>query len=142
MKQRVFLAEDFKRMRDLLIDLFSSTGEYQVVGTACTEEEASRWLSAHGDAWDLAIVDLVLDEGSGTHVVRRAREQHYGGLIAVLSSCVTDSLREHCYALGADAVFDEAESTRFLLWLGRVGAAETAQPRDEARQATSVSVRA
>ena len=141
MKQRVFIAEDFKRMRDLLIDLFSSTGEYQVVGTACTEDEAARWLAAHGDEWDLAIIDLVLDQGSGTNVIRCAREQHYGGLIAVLSSCVTDSLREHCYALGADKVFDEAETTRLLLWLGRVGADEHLHIPAEERQVTSVSVR-
>ena len=122
MKQRVFLAEDLSRMRGLLLDLFSSTGEFQVVGTACTEEEADRWLAQHGDAWDVAIIDLVLDEGSGTQVVRRARQHHYGGLIAVLSSCVTENLREHCYQLGADNVFDEAETGRFLLWLGKVGA--------------------
>lgn len=121
MKQRVFLAEDLRRMRDLLIDLFSSSGEFQVVGTACTEAEAMDWLAAHRDEWDLAVVDLVLDEGSGTAVVRRARELNYGGIIAVLSGCVTDNLREHCYALGADSVFDEAETGRFILWLGKVG---------------------
>ena len=122
MKQRVFLAEDLSRMRGLLVDLFSSTGEFQVVGTACTEAEAERWLLRHGDEWDLAIIDLVLDEGSGTHVVKRARQQNYGGVIAVLASCVTENLREHCYALGADSVFDEAETGRFLLWLGKIGA--------------------
>lgn len=128
MKQRVFLAEDLSRMRGLLVDLFSSTGEFQVVGTACTEQEAERWLARHGDEWDLAIVDLVLDEGSGTNVVKRARQKNYGGVVAVLASCVTENLREHCYALGADTVFDEAETGRFLLWLGRVGADLPAPP--------------
>jgi len=128
MKQRVFLAEDLSRMRGLLIDLFSSTGEFQVVGTACTEDEAESWLAQHGDAWDVAIIDLVLDQGSGTNVIRHARRQHYGGVIAVLSSCVTENLREHCYALGADNVFDEAETGRFLLWLGKVGADGSALP--------------
>lgn len=121
MKQRVFLVEDRRRMRELLLDLFSSTGEFQVVGTACTEAEATAWLAAHGDAWDLAVVDLVLDEGSGTNVVRLAREASYGGLVAVLAGCVTESLREHVYALGADKVFDEKDSARFLLWLGKLG---------------------
>lgn len=121
MKQRVFLVEDHRRMRGLLIDLFSSAAEFQVVGTACTEAEAALWLEEHGEAWDVAVIDLVLDEGSGTQVLRRAREQHLGGLIAVLSSCVTESLREHCYALGADSIFDEADPTRFMLWLGKVG---------------------
>jgi two-component system, OmpR family, response regulator len=141
MKQRVFLAEDLKRMRELLIDLFSSSGEFQVVGTACTEDEAAQWLASHGDAWDLAIIDLVLDEGSGTHVIRRAREQHYGGLIAVLASCVTESLREHCYALGADNVFDEAETNRFLLWLSKVGSAQPQVPHP-ARADHGISLRA
>lgn len=121
MKQRVFLVEDLQRMRELLIDLFSASGEFQVVGTACTESEASRWLEEHVDAWDVAIVDLVLDQGSGTGVIRHARRQHYGGVVAVLASCVTENLREHCYQLGADAVFDEAQRSRFLLWLRKVG---------------------
>jgi two-component system OmpR family response regulator len=142
MKQRVFIAEDLQRMRELLIDLFSAGGEFQVVGTACTEGEADAWLTAHGDAWDVAIIDLVLDDGSGTNVIRRAREQHYGGLVAVLSSCVTDNLREHCYVLGADNVFDEAENSRFLLWLSRVGAAEEPQPRVHAPASAGTSLRA
>lgn len=121
MKQRVFIAEDLGRMRQRLLDLFSCGSAFQVVGTACTEAEAGRWLAGHGDAWDLAIIDLVLDEGDGTHVVRAARERHYGGVIAVLAGCVTGNLREHCYALGADSVFDEAETGRFRAWLARVG---------------------
>ena len=128
MKQRVFLAADHKRMRELLIDLFSSSGSFQLVGTACTEPEAMAWLGEHGDAWDLAVVDLVLDEGSGTAVLQFAREQHYGGLIAVLSSCVTDTLREHCYTLGADSIFDEAQTGRFILWLDKVGSDLPAHP--------------
>jgi two-component system, OmpR family, response regulator len=121
MKQRVFLAADLKRMRGLLVDLFSSSGSFQLVGTACTENEATAWFLEHADAWDLAIVDLVLDEGSGTAVLRLARELDCGGLIAVLSSCVTDTLREHCYALGADKIFDEGDTAPFVRWLDKVG---------------------
>jgi DNA-binding NarL/FixJ family response regulator len=142
MKQRVFIAEDLQRMRELLIDLFSSSREFQVVGTACTEQEADAWLGAHGDAWDLAIIDLVLDEGSGSNVIRRARDQNYGGLIAVLSSCVTDNLREHCYVLGADNVFDEAESTRFLLWLSRVGKDDAPHASARPQPSAGVALRA
>jgi two-component system, OmpR family, response regulator len=142
MKQRVFIAEDLQRMRELLIELFSASGDFQVVGTACTEAEADQWLGANGEAWDLAIIDMVLDEGSGSNVIRRAREQNYGGLIAVLSSCVTDNLREHCYVLGADKVFDEAQMTRFLLWLARVGADDAPHLQAAAAEATGVSVRA
>ncbi|HVE52474.1 MAG TPA: response regulator [Ramlibacter sp.] len=121
MKQRVFLVEDQRRMRELLIDLFSSSGDFQVVGTACTEGEALLWLEEHGESWDLAVIDLVLDDGSGSSVVRRARDMNYGGLVAVLSSCVTDSLREHVFSLGADTLFDEKDTTRFVAWLGKIG---------------------
>jgi DNA-binding response OmpR family regulator len=123
MKQRVFVVEDLRRMRELLIDLFSSRGAYQVVGTACTEAEAMAWLDEHGDGWDIAIIDLVLDEGTGLGVLRRARE-HTGGLVAVLAGCVTDNLREHCYALGADKIFEESDTGRFVLWLDRMGTDE------------------
>lgn len=142
MKQRVFLVEDLQRMRELLIDLFSASGEFQVVGTACTEAEASRWLDEHADAWDVAIVDLVLDEGSGTAVVRRARQEHYGGVVAVLANCVTDNLREHCYQLGADAIFDEAQRSRFLLWLRKVGTGVPAHPFAAAPIASGAAARA
>lgn len=137
MNQRVFIAADFKRMRELLVDLFSSSAGFQLVGTACSEAEATRWFEEHADAWDLAIIDLVLDEGSGTAVLRCAREQDQGGLIAVLSSCVTDTLREHCYALGADKIFDEADTGRFILWLDKVGAGLPLQPMSPSRAAAA-----
>lgn len=134
MKQRVFIAADHKRMRELLVDLFSSSGSFQLVGTACTEAEATHWFQEHAEAWDLAIIDLVLDEGSGTSVLRLAREQDPGSLIAVLSGCVTDTLREHCYALGADKIFDEADTARFILWLDKVGAPLPPQPVGNAQR--------
>ena len=124
MKQRVFLVADRRRLRELVVDLFSSSGDFQLVGTANTEAEAWGWLQEHPEAWDVAVMDIVLDEGDGTHVIRYARERHVGGLISVLSNCVTDNLREHCYALGADTVFDEKDTARFILWLDRVGGAE------------------
>jgi len=141
MKQRVFLVADRRRLRELIVDLFSSNGDFQLVGTANTEFEALSWLAEHGDAWDVGVVDLVLDEGSGTQVIRCAREQHYGGLVAVLSNCVTDSLREHCYALGADSIFDETESVRFIHWLDKVGGAEPARAARATADAPRVSVR-
>lgn len=141
MKQRVFLVADRRRLRELIVDLFASSGDFQLVGTANTEAEAASWLDEHPDAWDVGVIDLVLDEGSGTHVIRRARERHYGGLVAVLSNCVTESLREHCYALGADSIFDETESVRFILWLDKVGGAEPQRATPAPGDALRVSVR-
>lgn len=141
MKQRVFLVADRRRLRELIIDLFASNGDFQLVGTANTEAEAMSWLGEHADAWDVSVIDLVLDEGSGTQVVRRAREQHYGGLVAVLANCVTESLREHCYALGADSIFDETEAVRFILWLDKVGGAELQRGASAPADALRVSVR-
>ena len=139
MKQRVFIAADLKRMRGLLVELFSSSGGFQLVGTACTEDEAAAWLQEHGDAWDLAIVDLVLDEGSGTSVLRLAREHDCAGLIAVLSSCVTDPLREHCYAMGADKIFEETDTSGLIRWLDKVGSTLPPQPLGAARATGAAS---
>ncbi|NNU45510.1 hypothetical protein [Ramlibacter montanisoli] len=67
---RVFLVEDLPAMRELLVDLFTSIGNYQVVGTSSTEAEANLWIDEFPRKWDLLIVDLILAEGSGLGVVR------------------------------------------------------------------------
>jgi DNA-binding NarL/FixJ family response regulator len=117
MELRVFLVEDLQNMRTLLEELFSALGDARIVATARTEAEANLWLSEHAGAWDVTIVDLVLDEGSGMNVIRRARDVHPTGKIAVFSSYATPGVRQHCLGLGADAVFPKAETEEFIAWL-------------------------
>jgi len=125
---RVFLVEDLQRMRGLLGDLFSSIGGLTIVGAAPTEAEAKLWLDDHRGGWDVAVIDLVLDQGAGMEVIRRAKADPGGGRIVVFSSYATPGVRQHCLDLGADAVFDKGQTAEFIGWLGGLGSQENAAP--------------
>jgi DNA-binding NarL/FixJ family response regulator len=125
---RVFLVEDLQRMRSLLADLFSSMGGLRVVGATSTEAEAKLWLEEHPSGWDVAVIDLVLEQGSGMEVVRRCKAEPGGGRIVVFSSYATAGVRQHCLDLGADAVFDKSETSGFITWISDLGARENAGP--------------
>jgi DNA-binding NarL/FixJ family response regulator len=125
---RVFLVEDMQRMRSLLEDLFSSLGGLTIVGSATTEAEARLWLEEHRGGWDIAVIDLVLAQGAGMGVIRRSREDPAAGKVVVFSSYATPGIREHCLALGADAVFDKSETTGFIAWLHEIADRENSGP--------------
>src|SRR6478735_1476361 len=93
-------------------------GGFRVVAAASTEAEANLWLEDNPGGWDLAIVDLVLDQGAGMNVIRRCKADPNGGRIAVFSSYATPGVRQHCIDLGADEVFDKSETERFIAWCG------------------------
>jgi DNA-binding NarL/FixJ family response regulator len=113
---RVFVVEDLGRMRSLFKDLFSQLEGVSVVATAATEAEARLWLSEHPGGWDLAIVDLILEQGSGMGVISQCRASPRPGKIVVFSSYATPGVRQHCLRLGADAVFDKTDSADFVAY--------------------------
>jgi DNA-binding NarL/FixJ family response regulator len=125
---RVFLVEDLQRMRGLLGDLFSSIGGMKVVGAASTEAEAKLWLDDHPTGWDIAVIDLVLDQGAGMEVIRRCKAEPNGGKVVVFSSYATPGVRQHCLELGADAVFDKGETAGFISWVGGLIEQENSGP--------------
>jgi DNA-binding NarL/FixJ family response regulator len=124
----VFLVEDLLRMRGLLGDLFTSMGGIRVVGATSTEAEAKLWLDDHPGGWDVAVVDLVLDQGAGMEVIRRCKADPNGGRIVVFSSYATPGVRQHCLELGADAVFDKSETAGFISWFDTLIDRENAGP--------------
>lgn len=125
---RVFLVEDIVRMRGLLGDLFTSMGGFRIVAHATTEAEANLWLEDNPGQWDLAIVDLVLDQGAGMNVIRRCKADPHGGRIVVFSSYASPGVRQHCLDLGADAVFDKSETEGFIAWINDLGTRENSGP--------------
>lgn len=128
-ESRVFVVEDMGRMRNLLSELFTSLGDLRVVGSACTEAEADLWLDEHPDGWDLAVIDLLLEQGSGMGVVARCRSRHPTGKVVVLSSFATPGVRKHCLALGADMVFHKGQSADFVAYCAELaGHGPTDQP--------------
>lgn len=116
---RVFIVEDLPAMRQLLIELFASIGNYQVVGTASTEAEANLWIDESPSKWDLLIVDLILAEGSGLGVVPRARMRHPKCDVVVLSAFASPGIEKHLLANGVRAVFDKADSAALVAWLDK-----------------------
>jgi DNA-binding NarL/FixJ family response regulator len=125
---KVFLVEDLQRMRGLLADLFSSMGGLEIVGASSTEAEAKLWLDDHRGEWDVAVVDLVLDQGSGMEVIRRCKLEPGGGKVIVFSSYASPGVRQHCMELGADAVFDKSETTAFISWFTDLSDRENSGP--------------
>lgn len=120
---RVFLVEDMKQVQGVLADLLASLGDFRLVNTSTTEAEAKLWLSEHRGAWDLAIIDLVLDQGTGMAVIPRAREgaDGHGGNIVVFSDYASEGIRMHCLRLGADAVFLKSQTREFMDYCSELG---------------------
>lgn len=117
MEVRLFLVEDLYTTHDLLEAVFATLGGISLVGAEGTEAEANLWLLEHPGAWDIALIDLVLAQGSGMSVIRRARELHPPGKVAVFSAYASPAVCSHCLGLGADVVFSKADTGEFVAWL-------------------------
>ena len=129
MTVRVFLVEDMKHVQALVGELLAGLGDFRLVHATGTEAEAKLWLAENPGAWDLAVVDLVLDQGTGMAVIPRARAaaEAEGGRVIVFSDYASDGIRRHCEKLGADAVFLKSEVRDFMDYCSQLGgvAAET-----------------
>ena len=107
---KVFIVEDTVNMQVALADLVCSVTAAEIVGVVASEAMAMDWLHANAGSWDVAIVDLTLEEGDGFSIVRRLKSEPDCGALVVFSGYVTDVIRRHCRSLGADAVFHKTES--------------------------------
>lgn len=65
---RAFLIEDNPTIRRNLTEALEEMAAVDTVGFAASEAEAKAWLASN-DAWDIAIVDLFLVQGSGLGVL-------------------------------------------------------------------------
>lgn len=107
---RFFIVEDSVNMQVAVQELVCAVADATVVGVAASEAAALQWANAHEGEWGLAIVDLTLEQGDGFEIVRRLAQGPSRGAVVVFSAFVTDVIRRHCRALGADAVFHKSES--------------------------------
>lgn len=101
------LVEDSKTIRDNLIPALRELADIDVVAFAETASQAVETLQQH-DAWQLAIVDLFLKEGSGLTVLRACQSRATHKRVVVLTNYLNASIRQECLLLGADAVFDKS----------------------------------
>jgi DNA-binding NarL/FixJ family response regulator len=112
---KLLLVEDLPQMQGVLLDLLSTVGDFQLVGAVSTEAEANLWLEENDGKWDLAVVDLILEQGTGLGVVAKARNRAAGSKVVVFSDYATEGIRKHCIKLGADAAFRKGDDLHAFL---------------------------
>jgi DNA-binding NarL/FixJ family response regulator len=105
---RTYIVEDNVTIRENLIGTLEELASIESLGWADTENEARRWLAEHSSAWDVAIVDLFLKQGSGLGVIEACRRRDPSQRVVVLSNYATADMRKRCMDLGADIVFDKS----------------------------------
>jgi DNA-binding NarL/FixJ family response regulator len=103
----VVLVEDLQNIQSAMAQMLQGLGDYRIVAALPTEAEAIAWVEQNPGAWGLAVIDLVLEQGSGMGVIARCRRATPAGRIVVFSNFVSPGIRAHCLRLGADAAFDK-----------------------------------
>ncbi|QRF59090.1 response regulator [Variovorax sp. UC122_21] len=112
---RTFIVEDNPTIRENLVGTLREVARVDPVGLADTEAESTRWLTRNMAAWDLAIIDLFLKDGTGLSVLQACRHRDPSQKMVVLSNHATPDMRRRCLQLGADAVFDKATEVDDLI---------------------------
>jgi CheY-like chemotaxis protein len=115
--RRVLVVEDQKASLDLVSDLLSAVGGFQVVGVCTTEGAALQWLHEHPHGADLVILDLMLNEGSGFSVLRKLDAPHTPDVV-VFSNFVSPAVRAKCLQLGAMDAISKADVLQLRDFLG------------------------
>jgi DNA-binding NarL/FixJ family response regulator len=128
MDVRVFVVEDVRQMRAALAELFESVPGFRTVAAATTEAEANLWLDEHPGGWDLAVVDLVLQQGSGMGVVARCNAQPVRGKVVVFSAYASPAVYDRCLELGADAVIQKSDTAALLAFCRAMSDRENSGP--------------
>lgn len=111
----VFIVEDSATIRQNLADTLEECAPVHVVGYADRADDAIDRLLASDEPCDLAIVDVLLRQGSGVEVLRALKRHDCRFKRVVLTNYATPLLREHCLDLGADRVFDKSGEVDSLL---------------------------
>ncbi len=105
---KAYLVEDSPVIVENMIATLDEIAGVEVVANSAREADAIAWLINPDNEWQLAIVDLFLQEGSGLRVLEACRQRQDGRKMVVLSNFATTDVRRRCAELGADAVFDKS----------------------------------
>jgi len=112
---KAYVVEDNPTIRENLIGALEELTCVRVIGNSATEDEGLQWLEQNAQDWDIVIVDLFLQRGSGIRLVQRVRRRSATQKIVVFSNYVNASVRKRCAQLGVDAVFDKSTEIDFLV---------------------------
>ncbi|PZP98326.1 MAG: hypothetical protein DI587_14870 [Variovorax paradoxus] len=114
MPLRIFIVEDKPAIQRLLAEALEEGIENcTVVGWAASESEAVQ--SMRAVEWDIALVDLFLEQGSGAGVLNAFKERSPRKHMYVVTNHGSLSIRQECATLGVDAVFDKSNELDALL---------------------------
>lgn len=102
-----FLVEDNEDTRSVVIEAMETLTSFRFMGVAGNEASARQWLQGHEGEWSLAIVDLILPDGSGLGVLKACQPRSPMQKVVVLSGYINSRIVQHCRDLGADQVFDK-----------------------------------
>ena len=112
---KAYVVEDNATIRENLIGALEELTCVRVIGNSATEDEGLQWLEQNAKDWDMVIVDLFLQRGSGIRLVQRVHRHSAHQKIIVFSNYVNASVRKRCAQLGVDAVFDKSTEIDFLV---------------------------
>ena len=112
---KAYVVEDNATIRENLIGALEELTCVRVVGNSATEDEGLQWLEQNARDWDIVIVDLFLQRGSGIRLVQRVHRGLATQKVVVFSNYVNASVRKRCAQLGVDAVFDKSTEIDFLV---------------------------
>ena len=112
---KAYVVEDNATFRENLIGALEELTCLRVVGNSATEDEGIAWLDQNPQDWDMVIVDLFLQRGSGIQLVQRITRARASQKVVVFSNYVNASVRKRCAQLGVDAVFDKSTEIDFLV---------------------------
>ena len=115
MPVKLLLVEDLPQLRGVVLDLLATVGDFELVKAVATEAEANLWLEENQGKWDLAVIDLILEQGTGLGVISKARDRAEGSKVVVFSDYATEGIRKHCVRLGADAAFQKSDDLQAFL---------------------------
>lgn len=112
---RTYIVEDNVTIRENLVATLEELAGVKAVGFSETENDGKEWLTRNDQAWDLAIVDLFLRQGSGLRVLEACRDRRSSQKVVVLTNYATRDIRKRCEQLGVDAVFDKSNEIDALI---------------------------
>ena len=113
---KAFVVEDNVSIRESLVEALRDLTGIETIGVAGNEKAAAAWLTDPNHAWDIAIVDLILEPGgSGFGVLLACRDRKPGQKVVVLTATANPDVRKRCEALGSDGVFDKSMETDALM---------------------------
>jgi DNA-binding NarL/FixJ family response regulator len=112
---RVLLAEDNLQMREFVKDAFTQIPDAVMVFETASHLDARRWLAAHPDGWDVALVDLFLTEGNGFRILKDCTVRQPHQKVIVMSNYVNETVKARVMAEGADAFLPKSTDSQALI---------------------------